>query len=286
MLPALYLLWKLSVHGGIVFYELQLAIFATISGENICYENSVNQTCPDKVYQIENTRVGFLWYSLSYLVVFLVEVGASFFFFELVVEANKNLHNLALVGVLKSPMRFFNTNSVGRIMNRFSQDLGRADNLLPVTANETIFILFNFFGALVLAVYTNWFNIVIALPLGVYLIWLRQYYASTGREVKRLESMSKSPIYNYVSETMTGRPVLKAMKLEKVLVEKFMDVEDNHTAFYQMFIITKRWLAFRLEIVISLSLIVITIIFVELSKSTGKVYGEKIRFLVNFVKYR
>ena len=191
----LYLLWKLCVHGGIVFYEIQLGIFATTSGRNICHENSVNQTCPDKVHEFDNTYDRFQWYSISYAVVFLLEVAASFFFFELVVAANKNLHNLALLGVLKSPMRFFNTNSVGRILNRFSQDLGRADNLLPLTANDTIFILFNLFGALVLAVYINWFNVLLVLPLGVYLIWLRQYYARTGREVKRLDSMAKSPIY-------------------------------------------------------------------------------------------
>ena len=268
LLPLLYLLLKICVHCGIVFYEIQLGVFANTAGTNLCSENSVNDTCPIRMRDIEVTHDSFLWYSVSYLVIFALEVITSFYFFDLIVGANENLHNLALLGVLKSPMRFFNTNSVGRILNRFSQDLGRADNLLPLTASDTIFILFSTLGALVLAVYLNWLNIVLVLPLAVYLIWLRQYYASTGREVKRLESMSKSPVYNYVSETISGRSVLKAMKLDQTLIRKFMEAEDEHTSVHRTFILTRRWLGFRIEVLISITLLLVTIVFVELTRSS------------------
>ena len=70
-------------------------------------------------------------------------------------------------------------------------------------------------------------NAVIVVPVGIYLIYQRQYYVSTGREIKRLESVSKSPLYNYVSETMSGRSVLKADKLDRISIKQFMSLEDD-----------------------------------------------------------
>lgn len=96
-------LLKIAVHGGIVFYELRLGIFATVSGQNLmmqsmCSENSVNNTCqlPE-----DETHDSFLWYAISYVVVFLAEVCYNIFFFEIMISANENIHSLALLGVVK-----------------------------------------------------------------------------------------------------------------------------------------------------------------------------------------
>ena len=83
---------------------------------------------------------------------------------------------------------------------------------------------------------------------------IRQYYAHTGREVKRLESQTKSPIFNYISETLNGRAVLKASKLENDLVERFMEVEDEHSSVFRILVLTRRWLAFRIEMVVAVTI--------------------------------
>ena len=192
----------------------------------MCELNSVNSTCPLKMRDNREVYHAFLWYSLTYTVTFILDIAASIYFFQLIVRANQNVHSLALLGIIKSPMRFFNTNSKGRILNRFSQDLGRADTMLPNTMYETITIFLQFFGALILAIYTNWMNVIIVIPAGAFLVYQRQYYVSSGREIKRLDSVSKSPIYNYTSETMSGRSVLKAARLQDYLTKQFMGLED------------------------------------------------------------
>ena len=85
--------------------------------------------------------------------------------------------------------------------------------------------------------------------------------------MKRLESQTKSPIFNYISETLNGRAVLKASKLENDLVEKFMEVEDEHSSVFKILVLTRRWLAFRIEMVVAVTITAITILFVELSKT-------------------
>ena len=72
--------------------------------------------------------------------------------------------------------------------------------------------------------------------------------------MKRLESQTKSPIFNYISETLNGRAVLKASKLENDLVERFMEVEDEHSSVFRILVLTRRWLAFRIEMVVAVTI--------------------------------
>jgi len=42
-----------------------------------------------------------------------------------------------------------------------------------------------------------------------------QYYRRTSRELQRLDSISRSPIYSYFSETLTGIDTIRAFKLDQ-----------------------------------------------------------------------
>ncbi len=47
------------------------------------------------------------------------------------VKASKHLHHSMLMNILRSPMSFFDTTPIGRILNRFSRDVETVDNVLP-----------------------------------------------------------------------------------------------------------------------------------------------------------
>ena len=144
-LPIVYLIWKTGLLALTVCFEVQLARFAATTDTTGCELNSANSTCPLKMRDNREVYQAFLWYSLTYVVTYILEVAASIYFFQLIVRANQNVHSLALLGVIKSPMRFFNVNSQGRKLNRFSQGFGRADTMLPMTSYGTITI-FSVFG--------------------------------------------------------------------------------------------------------------------------------------------
>lgn len=270
-LPLFYVIWKICVHGMIVFNEIILGVFAANGDElQTCLEteNSVINSTSCVNNSTSRLDESFVLFSCFYTSTFIFDICASVFFYHLIVRLNKNLHTLALSGVIKSPMRFFNTNSVGRLLNRFSQDIGRADALLPLTSYDSITMVLQLIGAFVLAIYVNWLNATLVLPCCAFLVYLRTYYVRTGREIKRLESSSKSPIYNYISETMNGRAVLRANQLESVLVKQFTDLEDNHSSVYLLTIRTRQWLQFHTEVSLTLFFILITIVFVELFRSS------------------
>lgn len=74
----------------------------------------------------------------------VITLSRSFIFFNLAVRAAKVLHNAMYMGVTKASMYFFNTNPSGRILNRFSKDMGQVDEFLPTVMIDVIQVSGNF----------------------------------------------------------------------------------------------------------------------------------------------
>jgi ATP-binding cassette subfamily C (CFTR/MRP) protein 4 len=104
---------------------------------------------------------------------------------------------------MTTSMQFFHVNPHGRILNRFSKDQSNVDELLPSTFFDAVQSMFVIIGAFVIVCIVN-FYIVIAMPvvLTVFLI-LRWFYMKASRQVKRVESVTRSPVYSHLSGKRT-----------------------------------------------------------------------------------
>lgn len=94
------------------------------------------------------TNEGLYIYGFLILAVVVVTLSRGFIFFAVCMRASKKLHDRSFLCLLHSPMRFFDTNPSGRILNRFSKDMGAVDELLPkaiidaAQVTEEVFIFF------------------------------------------------------------------------------------------------------------------------------------------------
>lgn len=84
-------------------------------------------------------------YSCLVLLTIIVTMTRSLRFFRYCNSASTTLHNEMFKKIVFSPMLFFNTNPSGRILNRFSKDIGNVDEILPVTMIDTVQVKF-FYG--------------------------------------------------------------------------------------------------------------------------------------------
>lgn len=75
-------------------------------------------------------------------------------------RASRNLHNTMFQGVSRARMYFFHTNPSGRILNRFSKDMGQVDELLPAVMIDVMQIFLQLFGIIVVIVVVNYYFIV------------------------------------------------------------------------------------------------------------------------------
>jgi ATP-binding cassette, subfamily C (CFTR/MRP), member 1 len=120
------------------------------------------------------------------------------------------LHNKLLNHSMRLPMSFFDTTPLGRIMNRFSKDVDMVDNTLPMTIRMWIMMLFNVLAVFAVITYSTPFFAVVIVPLGIIYYFIQKFYVATSRQLKRLESVTRSPIYSHFGESITGQSTIRA----------------------------------------------------------------------------
>lgn len=69
------------------------------------------------------------------------------------------------------------------------------------------------------------------------------------RQLKRMESASKSPIFSHFSESMNGVSTIKAYNAQNRFVKIMENHVDENLLFYFPNNVSNRWLALRLELV-------------------------------------
>ena len=107
-------------------------------------------------------------------------------------------------------MSFFDTTPTGRILNRFSSDIYRVDEVLARVFNMLFANLArSSFTLIVISVTTPPFTALIV-PLGLTYYFIQRYYLRTSRELKRLDSVSRSPIYAHFQESLGGLSTIRA----------------------------------------------------------------------------
>ncbi|KAJ9304029.1 hypothetical protein DTO217A2_6481 [Paecilomyces variotii] len=184
------------------------------------------------------------------------------------IEASRKLHERMAFAIFRSPMSFFETTPSGRILNRFSSDIYRIDEVLARTFNMLFVNTARAaFTMAVIAVSTPAFLILI-IPLGAVYLAYQKYYLRTSRELKRLDSVSRSPIYAHFQESLGGISTIRAYRQQdRFTLENEWRMDANLRAYFPS-ISANRWLAVRLEFIGSI-IILAAAVFAIISVSTG-----------------
>ena len=191
---------------------------------------------------------------LALLVVILALLRA-FFSLELAVLASKRLHDRMAEAVLRAKIAFFDTNPLGRILNRFSADVGIADDLLPQTLFDFIVIFCVVIGSLFTAVSTLPYTLAAIPPLAWYFMNVRRTFVTSTRELKRLEGLARSPIFAMLSEALSGIATIRANESIQFFKSKFEEMHDGHTRAFFAFLSASRWVGFRMDSIVVMFLI-------------------------------
>ncbi|CAH1274295.1 ABCC1 [Branchiostoma lanceolatum] len=161
----------------------------------------------------------------------------------------KHMHRLLVSNVLRLPMMFFDSTPIGRILNRFSQDINTVDSVLPARMSSIIHCVTKILSAIIVIVMSTPIFATVILPLGVLYFFIQRFYVATSRQLKRIESISRSPIYSHFGETVQGTSTIRAYDREQqFFFQNQAKVDENQVAYYPM-IVSNRWLALRLEFV-------------------------------------
>ncbi|KAG8135772.1 hypothetical protein E2320_008775 [Naja naja] len=215
------------------------------------------------------------------------------------IRASWVMHEQLLSNILRVPMSFFDSTPTGRIVNRFAKDIFTVDETIPISLRSWMNCFFMILSTLVIICIATPYFAIISLPLGILYYFILQFYVATSRQLRRLDSVTRSPIYSHFGETVSGLSVIRAFGHQERFLqhnEKIVDV--NQKSVYSWLVSNRQvspvedinlchrlWLAVRLELVGNLTVFFAALlaVFVKDSLNSG-IVGLSITSALNITQ--
>lgn len=165
------------------------------------------------------------------------------------IRASTFLHSNLLRRIVGAPVRFFETTPSGRIMNRFSKDMKDIDQEVATYSADFVTNLVSAMATLLLiSIITPW-TLLGLIPITITYYSISRKYLCTSRELKRLEAITRSPIFSHFGEALQGASTIRSYGAShRFMEENHKKVDYNHRAFFFLWI-SNRWLALRIDII-------------------------------------
>ncbi|XP_017117181.1 probable multidrug resistance-associated protein lethal(2)03659 [Drosophila elegans] len=208
-------------------------------------------------------------FMLITVLIIVVTVKRSFLFYNLAMKASVRLHNSMFRGISRASMYFFNMNSSGSILNRFSKDMGVVDETLPTVMMTVIQDFLSLAGTVLVISIVNPLFLPPALALGFLFYHMRTFYLQTSRAVKRLEASTRSPVYSHFAASLTGLSTIRAFGAQSILEAEFDGYQDMHSSAAYMFISTSRAFGYWMDIFCMLYIAIVTLGFFIFPPANG-----------------
>ncbi|CAF1296123.1 unnamed protein product [Rotaria sp. Silwood1] len=225
-----------SQHGQIYYMSIYSTLGITQGIKAFCF-----------LFTFKNKFSGILTFAMQ-----LTQRLASYF-------ASRKLHCIILIGILHAPVTFFDTTPVGRIINRFAQDIESVDSMLPQAFSISLNTLIGVVTTLIILFYGTWVAIVEFMLLAIIFVSMQRVYISSSRQLRRLDSVSRSSIFTNFTETIQGLRSIRAYHAEKRFIDSSDTFLDRNQSCHLASGVANSWLGIYLELIATLFIFLITL---------------------------
>ncbi|XP_050405988.2 multidrug resistance-associated protein 1 [Patella vulgata] len=207
-------------------------------------------------------------YGLFGVVQVVMIIVHSLFYWTRLVRAAKTIHANLLQKLFRAPMSFMDTTPIGRIVNRISRDIETIDSTLPQVLKMWLSTFMIVLSTLLVISITTPIFIAVLVPIAIFYYLIQCFYIPTSRQLKRIESVTRSPIYTHFSETINGASTIRAYGASNRFIEDIKNKVDKNQIFYFAGLVSNRWLGLNLDVVSSVVVFAASILAVQ-STDTG-----------------
>jgi ABC-type multidrug transport system fused ATPase/permease subunit len=235
--------------GGAGFWFFLLASQGLLQGVQILQYNWMRIWADQ--YDGSHRHVDALYYigvfgAIGILAV-VADIFKDYFLFMGGVNSGRTLHQRLLNRVVHAVPKFFETTPVGRILNRFSQDIKSIDQDTIGVINWVMMMIFEAVGViLVVAAIVPGILVGAAVVIVIYVSFII-YYLAASREVKRIEATSKAPLLSIFGETVSGVATIRAFGAQgRFTMENYKRIDDFNRPYYLLWAMN-RWLSWKID---------------------------------------
>ncbi|CAK9437824.1 uncharacterized protein LODBEIA_P22020 [Lodderomyces beijingensis] len=164
-----------------------------------------------------------------------------------ILRGSKHFHDEMAKAVLRSPMQFFETTPLGRILNRFADDMNVIDQQLIWSILAVIDFGLLTVGLLGEVVYNLPMMGIVVVILVLVFNRIRVYFIASARELKRLLSACRSPLFSHLSESINGVDTIKAFDQEDKFKQDNNRITNTFIRVQYTTLCASRWLSMRLQ---------------------------------------
>lgn len=181
---------------------------------------------------------------------------------------SRRIFKILLNKVLRAEVRFFDSTPIGRIMNRFSKDIEGIDQELAPYAESLVISALGCIATIVLITFITPIFLVFGIFVSICFAYVGILYLTLSRELKRFESITRSPINQHFTETLTGVATIRAYGDERrFMVQNMLNIDKNNRPFFFVWV-NNRWMSFRANVAGSL--------IVAISSALSVLYAKRI----------
>lgn len=149
--------------------------------------------------------------------------------------------------ILRAPLRWVDTNPSGRILNRFTSDMFMVDRRLPSDLGSFLQSVFQLIVTLVASLSVSYYVLVAGAVLMIIYAQVASVYINVAREVKRLNSISHSPIYDQFGSVLSGLSTIRAFQRTNFYMKRMFTLINNANKTSWASELSNRWMSFRLS---------------------------------------
>ncbi|KAF3387432.1 ATP-dependent bile acid permease [Penicillium rolfsii] len=178
-------------------------------------------------------------------------IGTARFYFILSasVRASRSLFNRLTFAILRAPLRWLDTVPLGRILNRFTSDFHMIDSRIGYELGFFCSQLLEVCGILVAGILVSPLVLILAGILFVICMKLSMTYLAGAREIKRLESTAKSPVFEQFGSSLAGLITIRAFSKSETFIEIIYGKINAHAQAWWTMWLFNRWLGIRMNLV-------------------------------------
>ena len=200
----------------------------------------------------ESTSSWTLFLYLCVLSMWALSLFRSCFMVNLFLRSARELHRAVLHRLLRGPLVYFQRRPHGRILNKFSSDVMKADMMLPDQAQSLLENVSGLFAAFALSVVSvPWLGLVL-IPAVASLCVVVNLFRATSREVVRLDGEARSPVFSSFGDALNARVTLRAFNVGQRVRDRTcqqIDVANSVNLLHKML---DRWNSMRLNGIMSM----------------------------------
>ncbi|KAJ6468022.1 hypothetical protein C8R47DRAFT_1325922 [Mycena vitilis] len=197
-------------------------------------------------------------------------------------RASRVLFKQLLVSVVRATFRFHDTTPLGRMLNRFGLDMDKIDSDLAGSLQTVNASLAGFFASVITISVVFPGFLFPAVVLGYIYYRLALGYLNTGRDLRRMESNSRSPIYSDFSELLDGIVTVRAFSAETRFLNGLYIRIDVATKMWYTFWMTNRWLLLNFDCLGGLAVFITALFSITFLRDDAGLAGLAMTSALNF----